>query len=96
MSPVPTVSSLRNIWDRVAELQAMINNPEISSEQKINIQTAIDLYYKSGQPIPRVCIQGGKVICLQDLDFSRPFWMEGYGQQLSAHTVIPAAEISST
>ncbi|OAL62214.1 hypothetical protein A7C99_6791 [Trichophyton rubrum] len=71
---------------RIAELKAIINNPETSDEQKINVQVAINLYGGKMQPIPRVCIQGGKVINLQKLDFSRPFWME-HGVQQFAHRV---------
>ncbi|EFE38617.1 hypothetical protein TRV_06705, partial [Trichophyton verrucosum HKI 0517] len=104
---------------RIAELKAIIDNPETSDEQKINVQVAIDLYGGKMQPIPRVCIQGGQVINLQRLDFSRPFWMEvlslyhspklvyplfsaypfsiqGYLQQLSAQTAIPATEPASS
>ncbi|KMQ48992.1 hypothetical protein HL42_0115 [Trichophyton rubrum] len=94
-APIPPAAYPWNIPGRIAELKAIINNPETSDEQKINVQVAINLYGGKMQPIPRVCIQGGKVINLQKLDFSRPFWMEGYLQQLSAQTAIPATEPAS-
>ncbi|KAM5441464.1 hypothetical protein MferCBS31731_003535 [Microsporum ferrugineum] len=81
-------------WDvpgRIAELQAMIDDPATSEPQKINLQAAIDLYHRKELPGPIIVIQDGKVVPLAKLDIRRPWWGEGYGQQLSSQAMIPAA-----
>ncbi|KMP02010.1 hypothetical protein CIRG_02149 [Coccidioides immitis RMSCC 2394] len=80
-------------WDvpgRIAELQAMINNPATDEPQKLNLQTAINLYHTKELPGRFKWIQDGKVVRHKDIDFQRPFWVEGYGQQLSSQIMIPA------
>ncbi|KAI2044257.1 hypothetical protein LOY86_003874 [Ophidiomyces ophidiicola] len=77
-------------WDvnsRIQELQAMIEDSTTIEEQKVNLYAAIDLYNKHVLPGPYRFIQGGKVVKLQDVDFHRAWWSEGYGQQLSSQTV---------
>ncbi|KAM5477076.1 hypothetical protein MauCBS54593_000347 [Microsporum audouinii] len=69
----------------------MIDDPATSEPQKINLQAAIDLYHRKELPGPIIIIQDGKVVPLANLDIRRPWWGEGYGQQLSSQAMIPAA-----
>ncbi|PGH26634.1 hypothetical protein AJ80_01763 [Polytolypa hystricis UAMH7299] len=58
-------------WDvdgRIKELQAMIDDPTISEEQKTNLHTAMDLYSKIVLLGPWRIIQDGKIVDLQDVD----------------------------
>ncbi|EAS36642.2 uncharacterized protein CIMG_01996 [Coccidioides immitis RS] len=90
--PLPTFPNPIQ-WDvpgRIAELQAMINNPATDEPQKLNLQTAINLYHTKELPGRFKWIQDGKVVRHKDIDFQRPFWVEGYGQQLSSQIMIPA------
>ncbi|KMP03836.1 hypothetical protein CIRG_03528 [Coccidioides immitis RMSCC 2394] len=51
--------------------------------------TAINLYHAGDLPARFLYIQDGKVVLHRDLDFRRPYWVEGYGQQLSSQNTIP-------
>ncbi|WEW56265.1 hypothetical protein PRK78_001707 [Emydomyces testavorans] len=91
-NPLPTIPNPIQ-WDvpgRIAELQAMINNPATDEQQKLNLQAAINLYQTKELPGEFRFIQDGKVVCHKDIDFLRPYWVEGYAQQLSSHVVTPA------
>ncbi|EFR03580.1 hypothetical protein MGYG_06578 [Nannizzia gypsea CBS 118893] len=75
-NPLPTCP-IPIQWDvpgRIAELQAMIDDPATSEPQKINLQAAIDLYHRKELPGPVVIIQDGKVISLKDFNINRPWW----------------------
>ncbi|KAI1912242.1 hypothetical protein LOZ61_003404 [Ophidiomyces ophidiicola] len=92
-NPLPTFPNPIQ-WDvpgRIAELQAMIDDSATQEPQKLNLQTAINLYHKKELPGPFKWIQDGKVVNHQDIDFWRPYWVEGYGQQLSSQVIVPAA-----
>ncbi|OJD27481.1 hypothetical protein ACJ73_01120 [Blastomyces percursus] len=91
-NPLPTFPNPVQ-WDvpgRIAELQAMINDPATDEPQKLNLQTAINLYHTGELPGRFKWIQDGKVVRHKDIDFRRPYWVEGYGQQLSSQVMIPA------
>ncbi|OJD26154.1 hypothetical protein ACJ73_02464 [Blastomyces percursus] len=80
-------------WDvpaRIALLQSMISNPATSEPEKKNLQTAIALYESGDLPGRFKYIQDGKVVPLRSINFQRPYWVEGFGQQLSSQAVIPA------
>ncbi|KAM5469069.1 hypothetical protein MferCBS49748_003280, partial [Microsporum ferrugineum] len=86
-------------WDvqgRIAELEAMINNPATKEGQKINLQAAINMYHEKKLPAPALFIQKGKVVFPEEIDFAYPFWVEGYGQQLSVQALIPTGELTSS
>ncbi|KGY15550.1 hypothetical protein PABG_11543 [Paracoccidioides brasiliensis Pb03] len=98
-NPLPTFP-IPLQWDvdgRISELQAMINDPATREPQKINLQTAINLYREKKLPGRFKWIQDGKVVSHKAIDFQRPYWVEGYGQQLSSRAIIPAIvpELSS-
>ncbi|EFE37787.1 hypothetical protein TRV_07560 [Trichophyton verrucosum HKI 0517] len=62
---------------RIAELQAIVDTPQIKEGQKINLQAAINLYHeKKPPPPPPSLFKKGKVISLQDLNTTYPFWIE--------------------
>ncbi|EER36800.1 conserved hypothetical protein [Histoplasma capsulatum H143] len=86
-------------WDvpaRIAELQAIIDDPATSEAQKINLQAVIKLYHDKVFPGPMKWIQDGKVVLLKDINFHQPYWSEGFAQQLSAQTMIPALELDTS
>ncbi|EER36860.1 conserved hypothetical protein [Histoplasma capsulatum H143] len=67
------------MWDvpgRIAELQAIIDDPATSEAQKTNLQTVIKLYHDKVFPGPLKWIQDGKVVLLKDINFDRPYWSE--------------------
>ncbi|EGC49137.1 conserved hypothetical protein [Histoplasma capsulatum var. duboisii H88] len=66
-------------WDvpgRIAELQAIIDDPATSEAQKTNLQTVIKLYHDKVFPGPLKWIQDGKVVLLKDINFDRLYWSE--------------------
>ncbi|OJD27198.1 hypothetical protein ACJ73_01403 [Blastomyces percursus] len=78
-------------WDvtgRIAELQTLIDDPATSEPQKKNLQTAINLYHENVLPGRFKWIQDGKVVPHKAIDFRRPYWVEGYGQQLSSRAMV--------
>ncbi|OAL75712.1 hypothetical protein A7D00_1312 [Trichophyton violaceum] len=80
-------------WDvpgRITELQTMIDDPTTSEPQKKNLQTAINLYRENELPGHFKWIQDGKVVPHKNIDFKRPYWVEGYGQQLSSQAMVPS------
>ncbi|OAT00265.1 uncharacterized protein BDCG_16552 [Blastomyces dermatitidis ER-3] len=91
-NPLPTFP-IPIQWDvpgRIAQLRAMIDDPATSQAQKINLQVAINLYHSKELPGRFKYIQNGKVVSLKDINFKQPYWVEGYGQQLSSRATIPA------
>ncbi|KAK2785657.1 hypothetical protein FQN52_008345 [Onygenales sp. PD_12] len=93
-NPLPTCP-IPFQWDvegRIAELRAIINDPATSESQKVNLETAIKLYREKELPGELRWIQDGKVVPHKDIDFRRPYWNEGYAQQLSSRAILPAVE----
>ncbi|KAG5293156.1 hypothetical protein I7I50_03464 [Histoplasma capsulatum G186AR] len=88
--PVCPIPIQWDVPERIAELQAIIDDPATSEAQKTNLQAVIKLYHDKVFPGPLKWIQDGKVVLLKDINFDRPYWSEGFAQQLSAQTMIPA------
>ncbi|EEP76134.1 predicted protein [Uncinocarpus reesii 1704] len=65
-----------DVDSQIKELQAMIDSPTTSEEQKTNLRAAIDLYNKHVLPGPWRLIQDGQVVSLQDVDFHHAWWSE--------------------
>ncbi|WEW60270.1 hypothetical protein PRK78_005755 [Emydomyces testavorans] len=66
-------------WDvagRIKELQAIIDDPTTSEDQKTNLRAAIDLYDNGELPGSCRMIQDGKVVELKYVDFTRAWWAE--------------------
>lgn len=54
----------------------MIDDPVTSEPQKINLQTAINLYHENELPGRFKWIQDGKVVPHKNIDFRRSYWVE--------------------
>ncbi|EPS45475.1 hypothetical protein H072_537 [Dactylellina haptotyla CBS 200.50] len=63
---------------RINELKAIVDNPNMYNDEiKLNIKAAIADLEAGTMPYRATIYQDGKAISLQEIDRSRPHWMEG-------------------
>ncbi|EGX50039.1 hypothetical protein AOL_s00076g390 [Orbilia oligospora ATCC 24927] len=60
---------------RIAELKLMLEDPATCQHQIPNI-LAVLTEYEAGRT-PEFIYQDGRPICIRDLDFNKPSWVEG-------------------